>query len=372
MVQRIKGSAFPWKAQARDHNGRVVSKQFARKEDAERFEAKIRDTRQLVRGGLEAPKSDIILIDYFKHWMQARVKSVPRSTWEMDDSRFRNHVAEKFGARAMATISSAEWREHLDELMHREEKPLAKASRNRVRALLHKLYEDAFMAEKVVFNPLSKIPLLEESIKLRRTIWTQAQYDAYIAAAYDISPYVGLFAEISLFEGLRISETLALTFGDFDEEAGCIWITKIYEQESHEIVARTKGDEAGRRMPLFPRVAQAVARHKGIHPMKGRDAYIFGTDTGHPINPFAMRRLHERAVAAAKVPRLTPHGLRHTFASIAQMAGFTSAELKEMLGHSTILMTEKYTHMQMEHLVKKGQALGFGAASQKVLRLKRR
>lgn len=368
MVQKVVNSDFPWKVQMRNHEGKVVTKSFSKKDDAERFEEKLRRERQLVRAGLEAPKSEILIHDFFANWMRTRIKEVPRSTWEMDDCRYRNHVAEKFGTRPMQTVSSAEWKEHFDSLIH--EKGLSKATRNRIRALMHKLYQDAFMADKVVFNPISKIPLLEEPIKRRRVIWDATQYESYIRAAYEISPYAGLFAEISLFEGTRISETLALQIGDIDHDAGCIWITKIYEQESHEICDRTKGDEMGRAVPLFPRVKDAIERHLRIHPYKGRNAYLFAQGTGHPIDPYTARRMHHAAVDAARLPRITPHGLRHVFASIAEMAGFTSAELKDVLGHSTIQMTERYTHMQMKHLINKGQSIGFGAAQNNVSRLR--
>lgn len=375
MVQKIKGSRLPWKGQARDHNGKVQSKQFARKQDAEDFEAKVRGDRQRVRAGLELPKSDILLIDYFKTWMRARIKEVPRSTWEMDDSRFRNHVAVRFGARAMNTISSAEWKAHLDELMHRDKDPLSRASRNRVRALLHKLYHDAFMADRVVLNPISKIPLLKETAKKRHTIWNDAQREAYIAAMYADSehgPYAGLFAVISVFEGPRISEVLALRNSSIDEENGVIWLTEILEQCSGSVEKRTKGDKGGRSIPLFPRVRDAIRAHRQAHPHKAPDAFLFAKDGRHPISTYAMRNTHERVVARLELPRTTPHGNRHLFTSIAEEAGFSTFERKEILGHSTIAMTERYTHTSVKRLAEKGKELGFGETPHKVVRLKRK
>lgn len=374
MVQKIKGSKFPWKAQARDHSGRVVSKQFAKKDEAERFEAKVRGDRQLVRSGLEMPKSEILLIDYFKGWMKIRSKG-KRSTWEMDDCRFRNHIAEKFGNRAMATISSGEWKEHLDWLMTREADPLSKATRNRIRALLHKLYKDAFMSDMVVFNPISKIPLLKESAKKRHIIWTEKQREDYIAAMYadpEHGAYAGLFAVISVFEGPRISEVMALRNSSIDEENELIWLTEIYEQCSHNIEKRTKGDEAGRSIPLFPRVADALRAHRLAHPHKAPDAFLFAKDGKHPISTFAMRNAHERVVGALKLPRTTPHGNRHLFTSMAEEAGFSTFERKEILGHSTIAMTERYTHTSTKKLTAKGRELGFGEIPRRIVRLKRK
>ena len=57
------------------------------------------------------------------------------------------------------------------------------------------------------------------------------------------------------------------------------------------------------------------------------------------------------------------HDLRHTFASHFMMAGGNIYDLQRILGHSTIAMTERYSHMSPEHLTGKTELLNFGLPS---------
>jgi len=63
-----------------------------------------------------------------------------------------------------------------------------------------------------------------------------------------------------------------------------------------------------------------------------------------------IRTAFELALKRAQIGDFTFHDLRHTFASHAVMRGVSLAELKEILGHSTIGMTLRYSHLSPTHL----------------------
>lgn len=67
----------------------------------------------------------------------------------------------------------------------------------------------------------------------------------------------------------------------------------------------------------------------------------------------------------ANVPPVTFHGLRHTFASNFMMSGGSIYDLQKMLGHSTIQMTEKYSHLSPDHLAGKTEILEFDVQNSK-------
>ncbi len=76
--------------------------------------------------------------------------------------------------------------------------------------------------------------------------------------------------------------------------------------------------------------------------LAGRDAadLVFTTLTGQPLrNRNARRAWFDRAAEAIGEPDLTPHGLRHTAASLAVSAGANVKAVQRMLGHASAAMT---------------------------------
>jgi site-specific recombinase XerD len=63
----------------------------------------------------------------------------------------------------------------------------------------------------------------------------------------------------------------------------------------------------------------------------------------------ANRRWFERAIAEAKIRHFTWHCLRYTFASRWVMAGVDLSTLKDLMGHGSISMTDRYAHLAPKH-----------------------
>jgi integrase len=76
-------------------------------------------------------------------------------------------------------------------------------------------------------------------------------------------------------------------------------------------------------------------------------AHVFFTLCGEPCHSF--RTAFERAVRKAGLVNFTLHDLRHIFASRLVMHGVDLPTVKELLGHKTIAMTLRYTHLSSDH-----------------------
>src|SRR5439155_6170692 len=70
---------------------------------------------------------------------------------------------------------------------------------------------------------------------------------------------------------------------------------------------------------------------------------------GDPIGKVTVYDAFKKACSAAKIDDFRFHDLRHTFASHLVMAGVDLVTVKELLGHKTINMTNRYTHLAQEH-----------------------
>ncbi|MAG12026.1 MAG: hypothetical protein CMI52_04465, partial [Parcubacteria group bacterium] len=99
-----------------------------------------------------------------------------------------------------------------------------------------------------------------------------------------------------------------------------------------------------RDIPLNDEVLNALEQ---IEP---QGEYVFMTNKGTPIYDNRAHIAIKRICKAAGVRKITWHVLRHTFATNLSLAGVPLSVIKELLGHSTIRMTERYAHTTNQSL----------------------
>ena len=126
--------------------------------------------------------------------------------------------------------------------------------------------------------------------------------------------------------GLRVSEVCALDMGDVDER--------------HVLVRAGKGNRR-RSVPTDPAIWAALEQHRpaGLH--------LFGMPTGHPARRITRNALEVRISRLARyagLGRVTPHVLRHSFATAVGRDPQAVVVLRDLLGHRSVNTTSRYLH----------------------------
>lgn len=148
--------------------------------------------------------------------------------------------------------------------------------------------------------------------------------------------------EVLYTSGLRVSELVALPVGSIRRDTRAMIITG-------------KGDKE-RLVPLGKRAREAVlcfrahlsesGRHKG-----SRFLFPASSETGHVTRQSFARDLKLHAASLGiSADRVSPHVLRHAFASHLLAGGADLRVVQDLLGHADIATTEIYTHVQAERL----------------------
>jgi integrase/recombinase XerD len=147
--------------------------------------------------------------------------------------------------------------------------------------------------------------------------------------------------EVMYATGLRVSETAALTG------------TQVRLEEGFVTVLGKGGKE--RVVPLGRRAKEALAEYLGTERPRllgGRTSpWVFVRPGGKPLSRQTIWKIvRRRALAAGVHARVTPHTLRHTFATHLLGGGADLRVVQALLGHADIGTTQIYTHVAPERL----------------------
>lgn len=142
--------------------------------------------------------------------------------------------------------------------------------------------------------------------------------------------------------GCRISEMIAAKWGEIDFDHGTLVVTGKGSKQRLVILGQP-ALEALRRLRKC--VSETV-------PDRADDASaVFLSDRMSRLSSRFVERRMKRYLAEAGLPTdLTPHKLRHSFATHLLDAGADLRSVQEMLGHASLSTTQIYTHVSIEHL----------------------
>jgi len=147
-----------------------------------------------------------------------------------------------------------------------------------------------------------------------------------------------LIFELFYGAGLRISEVVQANWGDYNSSSQCL---KVLGKGKKERICPV-GGQAARLLTAF-RETHAV--------VKGRDDPILHTLDGRRLTPFWIQKRMKHYLQLADLPEdLTPHKIRHSFATHLLNAGADLRVVQELLGHSSLSTTQIYTHVGLKRL----------------------
>ena len=141
--------------------------------------------------------------------------------------------------------------------------------------------------------------------------------------------------------GCRIGEMLPVTWGEIDFARGTLVVTGKGAKDRLVILGQPARDALT--------ALRAAAAHAGAP--TDAHAPVFFTDALGPISRTYAERRMKRYLAEAGLPTdVTPHKLRHSFATHLLDAGADLRSVQEMLGHASLSTTQIYTHVSVERL----------------------
>ena len=190
------------------------------------------------------------------------------------------------------------------------------------------------------------LPKLKGRAGKQRQALTQDQYEAYIEACEEVRDPIRTILKLLPLTGMRIAEICGL------ETKNIIEVGK-----RRVLKFRGKGDKE-RIVPLSKKAWAILERYlvtNGYMYEDGSgmmDSFIFENLTGTRVRPYLVRK-YTRKIASERpmLKGLSPHVLRHTFATMVNRSGVDLKTLQVLLGHSQITTTSRYLHPTADDLM---------------------
>lgn len=213
------------------------------------------------------------------------------------------------------------------------------ATLNRELACLRHMYNKAIEWGYVGRNPMRGVRLLKEPPERLRFL-SPEEVEVLLEQC---SVYLRPIVVTALHTGMRKSEILGLKWSQVDLRECTITIEK------------TKTNER-RVIPINDVLLEEVRKI----PRRLRSDFVFCNKNGEPYGD--VSKGFKAAVRRAGVENFRFHDLRHTFASHLVMCGVDLRTVQELLGHRTMKMTVRYSHLSKAHLQEAVNRLGTNLA----------
>jgi integrase/recombinase XerD len=225
-----------------------------------------------------------------------------------------------------------------------DDRPACSASTvHRKTACLRSFYKHLRRDELIGDDPTAALSAPRRAKKLPQVL-NYAEVQNLLAAPEGAAPTAlrdRALLEVMYACGLRASETIGLELGDVDLREGFLR-------------ARGKGSKE-RLVPLGRKAIAAISAYlRGGRPQlvgERHEAVLFVNFRGGPLSRQGLYKIVQRhARAAGLAGQMSPHTLRHSFATHLLAGGCDLRAVQEMLGHADIATTQMYTHLSGEQL----------------------
>lgn len=232
---------------------------------------------------------------------------------------------------------------------------------NHYLSVINRIFKYAVLMDILDSNPFDKVIKPKSKQTQRKgNFLTKEELKEFLKLAQNATlSYFFPLVHLMSYTGLRQGEALALKWSDIDFENKKITVDKTAARIKEKQTLQTpKTKNSKRVISIDPTTLSILKSWKkdqikiyfknGKH-FEGDDNFIFTNQRGDWVHIHNFIRYFKRFIADNSLKSITPHGLRHTHASLLFSAGVEPKNISDRLGHSTVQITlDLYTHITEE------------------------
>lgn len=343
--------------------------------DIKTLQKKMADTRYEMEHGIYVNAQHMTLNTFFETWVsEIKENTVKENTLSVYREIYKIHIAPTLGKLQVSGINKLMVQRLLNNM---SQNGLSANTLAKTKAILYSLFKEAMENRMITYNPCENITIRRDKTERRVLSYEEQKVflDAIRGSRYEMLCILGLST------GLRIGELSGLRWSDisFEEknltvERTYVYLHDVKNHQMKDVFHSPKTKNSCRTIRLLDSTLELLKQHQTRQekekaalgeewcPVEGGENLVFTTKNGGPVrglnvaetlNNYVKKINKQEAKLAAKenrepviFERITPHTLRHTFATRAFESGIPPKVVQQILGHSSLEMTmDLYTHV---------------------------
>lgn len=320
IFKRTDGRSDKWYIEYRDQYGQRKYETFVDKRKAEQVlkkrETEIYEDKYFDIRKERKIKFDEILNQYLEY------AKVNKKSFKKNYELFSRPMQKFFNGKYIGSITPYT----IEEYKAARIKNVSQTTINRELGFLKALFNKAITWRKIKNNPIREVKFFKvDNARIR-----YLSKEEIIRLCEQCKGYLFPIVFTALNTGMRRGEILTLKWNDVNMDQKIIYVRNTKNQEMKEIPINRF---------LYKVLNESKEKNKG--------QYVFSNGNGEPYGN--VRKGFNNAVKKAGITDFRFHDLRHTFASYLVMSGVDIMTVKELLGHKTLAMTLRYSHLAPDH-----------------------
>lgn len=308
----------------------------------------------LDQGGYVEPTKQTVG-QFLDDWIEAVRPSLRPSTHASYAKNVRVHVSPRLGAVPLRSLDAGHLSTLYGQLLVDGNQTtgggLSPRTVRYVHTIIRRALQDAVAWGRLARNPalVAKPPTAARAASGPPKAWTAQQLGVFLRATRT-DPEWPVWVVLAT-TGARRGEILGLRWEDVDLDSGVVRVTHSLTHLAGRVTLDSPKTAGSRRRVVLDTRTMGVLRQRRVQQAADRLAagpawanqwgLVFTSPLGWPISPhdFSLRFVRRVRAVGLDLPVLSPHGLRHTWASVALTEGVHPKVVQERLGHASIAIT---------------------------------
>ncbi|MDF2916573.1 MAG: putative prophage phiRv2 integrase [Microbacterium sp.] len=311
---------------------RTERRGFTRRTDAQLFLSSV--TVAKAAGDYVDPAMSKIAVGYIADpWLRSkRPPMLKASSYAPLEQAWRTHVGPLWAHRELSSIQRSEVQAWVSDLASRRSRTVVLRSLGVLAGILELAVDD----HRLRTNPARGVRSLPTRTSLKPRVYLSHAQVSTLAACSAHPALVTVLA----YTGLRWGEATALRVRNVNRLRRRFTVEENAVMVGYKVHVGTPKTHRRRSVPYPERLEPLIAASCDD---KGPEGLVFGDGVHHMRNAgeegWFMNAVRRAQAVDPSIPRLTPHDLRHTAASLAISAGANAKAVQRMLGHASAAMT---------------------------------